>query len=221
MTVSRPSDSRQPSVLLIDYDSAVLKALPELMTRSVPSLRIDPCSSRDHAEQRLRLKRYQGVISNALLASMGGFSLLHATRSLQPQASFIVTTGPPEAELASQAIEKGSLDVIVTPPDPRPIETTLRVALWLFKLKTAIRYREEALSWIHGQREALSHDGRNRAEMVRMLERGAASYEQTIRAIETSYRLLLGTAARLEEASRLRATATLRSFDRRGRGPQV
>ncbi|HJT22341.1 MAG TPA: hypothetical protein VJ746_17850 [Nitrospira sp.] len=219
---------RQPSVLLIDYDSAVLKSLPHLISGNFPSLRVDPCSSRDHAEQRLRLKPYHGVIGNALLAAVDDFSLLHATRRLQPHASFIVTTGPKDAELASQAIERGSLDVIVTPPDPRPIGTTLQTALRLFQLRSMIRDREETLSWIRERRDALTRDRPERTSVTKLLEQRIQhmeqmlySYEQTLKAVENSCRLLLGTAARLEQTSRLRAYAALQALNRGGRDATV
>src|SRR4030095_5153499 len=93
------------------------------------------------AEEQIRTKRYHTVLSNVRFAGMRDFSLIRLNQSVQPSTPFIVTAAPEDADLASEALKRGSVDWIPTPFNEHEATAVVQLGLWLFQLRRVGRLR--------------------------------------------------------------------------------
>jgi FixJ family two-component response regulator len=218
METSTPIGGPQP-ILIVDDEPAHLSTLPQILDRSVHFCHFNLSSSYDHAGEQIRTKRYHAVLSNVRLAGMRDFGLIHLNQVVQPSTPFIVTAGPQDAELASEALKRGSIDLIPTPLDEHEATVVVQMALWLFQLRRTIEHKEEHLAVLRRQREMLTRILPQELERAQHVERDLRNEEATLASctkavdgIEHSLRLLIRAAKNLEESSHKQAWARLRSL---------
>lgn len=97
-------DSHSEVVVVVDDEPSILSAL----TRSLAA--DFEVESFDHAEDAMARVREGGVsvvLSDIGMPGMSGLDLLGAARELDPDLPFVLITGAPSVESATQAIERG------------------------------------------------------------------------------------------------------------------
>jgi DNA-binding response OmpR family regulator len=203
-------------ILIVDDELSHLSTLPQILRSRLDECHFSLSSSYDQAQEQIRTKRYHAVLSNVRFARMHDFSLLRLNQSFQPSAPFIVTARREEADLSSEALRRGSVDVIAAPFDERQAAAAMQLALWLFQLRRTIEPKEEHLAILRRQCEMLArilpHDWERAKHVEQDLQEEELSLESctaTMQEIERTLRSLMGAARILEEGSRERALARL------------
>jgi DNA-binding NtrC family response regulator len=198
-----------PNVLLAENNLALVEFLPCVLTRNIPSLAMDTCSSQDVATHKLAGNSYDVVICNVGLAEADNFLLLRQHRTLHPLTPFIVTAGAQHREMACEAIDNGALDIIVTPLIPQEAVSTVQLARKLYELRKIIASRHNRLMGLredHANRRIATWTDLkvvNRTiqaidEKYESRRHVLSAYERTIPALESSVALLAKQASVLE-----------------------
>jgi FixJ family two-component response regulator len=205
-------------ILIVDDELSHLSALPQILARSA-ECDFKLSSSYDQAEEQIRTSRYHAVLSNVRFAGMQDFSLLHLSQSFQPSAPFIVTARREDAHLTSEALRRGSVDLIAAPFDEQEAAAVVQMALWLYQVRRTIEHKEEHLAILRRQSEMLARILPHELERAKHVEQDLRDEEQTLAScttamhkVERSLRLLIGAAHKLEEGSRQRARARLHAL---------
>jgi FixJ family two-component response regulator len=206
-------------ILIVDDELSHLSTLPQILERRVAECQCSLSSSYDQAQEQIRTKRYHAVLSNVRFAGMRDFSLLHLNQSFQPSAPFIVTARREEADLTSEALRRGSVDLIAVPFDEQEAPAVVQIALWLYQLRRTIEHKEEHLAILRRQCEMLTRILPHELERAKHVERDLQNEEEslascttTMQAVEKTLRSLIGAAQKLEDGSRERAWARLDSL---------
>lgn len=218
MASNVPIGGPQP-ILIVDDELSHLSTLPEILRRRLDECQFSLSSSYEQAQEQIRTKSYHAVLSNVRFAGMRDFSLLHLNQSFQPSAPFIVTARQDEADLISEALKRGSVDVIVAPFEEQEAAAVVQIALWLFQLRRTIEHKEEHLAILRRQCEMLARILPHELERAKHVERDLQDEEQSLESctaamqeVERTLRSLIGAARKLEEGSRERAWARLNSL---------
>lgn len=218
MASNVPIGGPQP-ILIVDDELSHLSTLPEILRRRLDECQFSLSSSYEQAQEQIRTKNYHAVLSNVRFAGMRDFSLLHLNQTFQPSAPFIVTARQDEADLISEALKRGSVDVIVAPFEEQEAAAVVQIALWLFQLRRTIEHKEEHLAILRRQCEMLARILPHELERAKHVERDLQDEEQslesctaTMQEVERTLRSLIGAARKLEEGSRERAWARLNSL---------
>jgi FixJ family two-component response regulator len=218
MMSETPVVGPQP-ILIVDDESSHLSILSQILDKSIAACRLNVSSSYDHAQEQIRTQRYHAVLSNVRFAGMQDFSLIRLNQSFQPSTPFIVTAGQEDADLASEALKRGSVDLIASPLDEHEATVVIQMALWLYQLRRTIERKEEHLAVLRRQWEMLSRIVPQDVERATHVERDLRNEEHALESctqrmgeIENSLRLLIGAAKQLEEGSHERAWERLHSL---------
>jgi PleD family two-component response regulator len=222
MVASTPADppiGGPQSILIVDDEPPRLSTLSQILDKNIVACRFNLSCSYDQAREHIRTNRYHAVLSHVRFAGMRDFDLLQLNRSFQVGTPFIVIASQDDAALTSEALTRGSLDLITTPFNEYETTVVVQMALWLYQLRRTIEHKEEHLAVLRRQCEMLTRILPQEVERAQDVERDLRDEEQslascttTMRAIETSLRLLTGAAQKLEEGSRERAWARLVSL---------
>src|SRR5689334_7027103 len=206
-------------ILIVDDEVSHLSTLPQILRSWVEECQFSLSSSYDQAQELIRTQRYHAVLSNVRFAGMRDFSLIRLNQSFQPSAPFIVTARREEADLISEALRRGSVDLIATPFDEQEAAAVVQIALWLYQLRRTIEHKEEHLAILRRQCEMLARILPHALERAKHVERDLQDEEQslascttTMQEVERTLRSLIGAARKLEEGSRERAWARLNSL---------
>jgi signal transduction histidine kinase len=143
------------SVLLVDDDPALLRALPEALRLRMGDLQVTTVSSAADALELAGRIEYDAIVTDIKMARMDGFELLEQLRRLRPTTPTLLITGHGERDLAVKALRGGAYDFVQKPIDRDYIVASLRRAI---KTSRLARRLEE-------QRRALARDARVLNEM--------------------------------------------------------
>jgi DNA-binding NtrC family response regulator len=94
-------------ILLVDDDPALLRALPEALTRRLPGCEIVTADSGEDALALLRDDGFDLVISDLLMSGGGGGKVVEALAGLCPSIPTIIMTGTlerPDEKLPAAAV---------------------------------------------------------------------------------------------------------------------
>lgn len=78
---------------------------------------VDAVASSAEALERMRLERYDTIVSDIRMPGADGIQLLRAARSHDPSVPFLLMTGAPTVETAISAVEHGALKYLQKPFD--------------------------------------------------------------------------------------------------------
>ena len=206
LSISQTLSPSLPPILIVDQDPAFLH---NALKGDFPHLRFELCSAIEEAEQRLRTKRYQTLITNVRFVASQG-SLIYINQSEQWTAPCVVTAQrAQDTALVQQALRQGAIDCILKPVNRYQAIPTIQAALWLFQLRNHIAYRKHTLRDFKNHSEILPSDASEKAERAKLIEDLTASHEKTLAAIEHSIELLTRTAIEVEQKAKQRALARL------------
>ena len=161
------------SVLIVDDDPALLKALPETLELRLPGASIETCDSAAAALERILAVDYDAIVTDIKMPGMDGLALLAQARILRPDTPTLIITGHGEHDLAIQALRAGAYDYIQKPIDRDYFIASLNRAVQVRQLRRQVAEQRSALAQRANELEyvaqARTHDLREAAERVRAL----------------------------------------------------
>ena len=133
------------SILLVDDDPALLKALPETLKLRVPEVDVEVCDSGSAALERIKAIEYDAIVTDIKMPGMDGLVLLGHVRTLRPDTPTLVITGHGEHDLAIQALRAGAYDYIQKPLDRDYFIVSLNRAIQVRRLRRQVAEQQTTL----------------------------------------------------------------------------
>ena len=116
-----------PSVLLIDDDETIRKALAHTLTRE--GFSVDTAPDGKQALEKSQLRHYDLALVDIRLPDMEGTKLLKMLREKTPEIKEIIITGYPSIENAVQAVNDGADAYLIKPIKPADLLAKIREKL--------------------------------------------------------------------------------------------
>ena len=185
---ARPGTMNQPRVLIVDDDSVMLLALPDVLRLRMGEIAVDTADSAVAALNRMSAHNYDAIITDIKMPGMDGLSLLAEIRTRQPEIPTLLLTGYDDYALAVQALRGGAYDFIQKPIDREYLVASLRQAI-----QTAISARQAKQ-----QQMAL---GRHVQELQRTVEERTRELQEANRAFESPLRWLISRSQQMKKVA--------------------
>ncbi|PYV17395.1 MAG: hypothetical protein DMG21_08425 [Acidobacteria bacterium] len=135
----------QPSVLILDDDSALLKALSEALRLQMNGVTVDTAHSAAAALDRVAACDYDAIVADIKMAGTDGLTMLAEIRKLRPETPVLIITGHVEHELVVHALRGGAFDFITKPIDCDYFVGSLRRAIHQRQLSREDKERQLAI----------------------------------------------------------------------------
>jgi CheY-like chemotaxis protein/predicted transcriptional regulator len=116
-----------PSVLLIDDDETIRKALAHTLTRE--GFSVDTAPDGKQALEKSQLRHYDLALVDIRLPDMEGTKLLKMLKEKTPEIKEIIITGYPSIENAAQAVNDGADAYLIKPIKPADLLAKIREKL--------------------------------------------------------------------------------------------
>ena len=149
---------KQPRVLVVDDDPALLQALPEALQLRMAGVTVDTADSALAALDRLAARDYDAIITDIKMPGTNGLGLLAEIRTRWPDTPTIMITGHGEHALAIEALRGGAYDFIQKPIDRDHFVASLHRAIRAHAMNRLVKDRQLALErctselqWIVGR----------------------------------------------------------------------
>jgi CheY-like chemotaxis protein len=117
----------KPSVLLIDDDETITKALTR--TLAGEGFKVDTAPDGKRGLEKSRLVHYDVALVDIRLPDMDGTTLLRMLREENPEIKEIIITGYPSLENAIKAIDEGADAYVIKPFKPTDLLAKIREKL--------------------------------------------------------------------------------------------
>ncbi len=153
MTQPIPAASNQGTILIVDDEPIVLRALATFLERS--PYNVVTCLTPHEAIQHISNGDVQVVVSDVAMPEISGIELLRMVRQHDPDLPVVLVTGKPAFKSAAEAIEFGAFMYLVKPVKSDLFLSTIERAARLYRLAQTKR-----------QAIALFGDGAVEAERV-------------------------------------------------------
>jgi two-component system nitrogen regulation response regulator NtrX len=115
------------SILVIDDEKAIRKALNEILT--FEGFTVDEAGDGVEGLKKIKENNYDCILCDIKMPKMDGIEVLEQTRAEKPDIPFIVISGHGNIETAVDAVKKGAFDYISKPPDLNRLLITIRNAM--------------------------------------------------------------------------------------------
>src|SRR5262249_24770289 len=129
---SRPVESRDGKLLLVDDDPAVLRAYRKAL--STRGWAVETASDGAQAIDRLRGENFDVIVSDVSMPEVGGLEFLRKVREQDLDVPVVLMTGAPKLESAMRAVESGAFSYLVKPVEVEVLDDTIRRASQLHRL---------------------------------------------------------------------------------------
>jgi len=100
-------------VLIVDDERSIRVTLAEFLRGD--GFEVDTADDALSAQELLKTKDYDVVVSDVILPKMNGVELLHRIREASPHVQVIIMTGEPTVETASESVRAGASDYLFKP----------------------------------------------------------------------------------------------------------
>ncbi len=153
-------------ILVVDDEKCIRNTLREFLCDA--GFEVHTAADADEAMAFLRQTNYDLVVADIFLPQQSGFDLLRLTREYSPSVQFIIMTGNPSVDSASEAMRLGAVDYLYKPIVKEAILRSARHALKIKELndqKIALeeanrRYREDLEKLVEERTHALRESKR-------------------------------------------------------------
>ncbi len=115
------------SILVIDDEKAIRKALSEILT--FEGFTIDEAADGEEGVKKIKENTYDCILCDIKMPKKDGMEVLQIAREERPDTPFIVISGHGNIETAVDAVKKGAYDYISKPPDLNRLLITIRNAM--------------------------------------------------------------------------------------------
>jgi two-component system, NtrC family, C4-dicarboxylate transport response regulator DctD len=127
--------------MVVDDDSALLRAVTGLMQLHLPDVRVQPFDSPRRALARFEKQEVASLVTDLKMNELDGLALLRGAKALRPNVPVILFSGHIDAGLALQAVTLGAHDVLQKPFNREEFLTALTLALHTYDLAREVRIR--------------------------------------------------------------------------------
>ncbi len=124
---SRPEDAKAGGRVLVVEDDPLLSRSIARTLRANGAI-VTQASDGLLAEQMLRVRRFDLVLTDLSLPDMSGIEIVARARALDPDVSIVFMTGTPTADSAARAVELGALRYLMKPVEPQLLLSTVSEA---------------------------------------------------------------------------------------------
>lgn len=131
-------------ILLVDDDITLITLLKDLLHSNGYSVHI--VKSKDEAIEKLKLFRFQIVISDYMMPNGNGLELLDSCNQIDPDIQFIMITAFGSIENAVEALKKGAFHYLTKPIQIEELLIVIKKALNHRKLSTQNKFLSMELS---------------------------------------------------------------------------
>ncbi len=149
MTSSIAAPEHPGTVLIVDDDPLILRALAHTLERS-PYV-VVPCLSPHEAIRHISNGDVRVVVSDVAMPEISGIELLRTIRQHDPDLPVILVTGLPDLNIAAEAIEYGAFMFLVKPVNPETFVNAVERAARLYRLAQTKREAIELLGASSGE----------------------------------------------------------------------
>ena len=132
-------------ILIVDDDTALLEALPEMLRLRLEGMRIDTCDNAVEALDRVARVDYDAVVTDIKMPGMDGLAMLREIKQLRPKTPTLLITGHGEHDLAVKALRGGAYDFVQKPIDREYFVASLQRAIQLRRLDREVERQRQAL----------------------------------------------------------------------------
>jgi DNA-binding NtrC family response regulator len=132
-------------ILIVDDDTSLLQALPQLVALRMASVQVDTSDSALAALELIQAQDYDAIVSDIKMPGMDGLTLLSRIQELRPETPTLLITGHGEDELAIQALRGGAYDFIQKPIDRDYVVASLRRAIQTHQMRWQLVEQQRAL----------------------------------------------------------------------------
>ena len=115
------------SILVIDDEKAIRKALTEILT--FEGFTVEEAADGAEGAKKIKEGNYDCILCDIKMPKMDGLEVLQLAREEKPDTPFIVISGHGNIETAVDAVKKGAYDYISKPPDLNRLLITIRNAM--------------------------------------------------------------------------------------------
>jgi DNA-binding NtrC family response regulator len=115
------------SILVIDDEQAIRKALKEILT--FEGFTVDEAADGAEGLKKIKEGSHNVILCDIKMPKMDGLEVLAATREAKPDTPFILISGHGTIETAVEAVKNGAFDYISKPPDLNRLLITIRNAM--------------------------------------------------------------------------------------------
>ena len=128
-------------ILVVENDESLLLTFKHILCEEGYDAVAATCY--DGAMAAIESQEFTAIIADIVLGGKSGIDILRSARSQGLQCPFIIMTGHPEIETASQAVRMDAFDYLVKPVDKNGLLTVAKKATEHYRLKTQNeRYRK-------------------------------------------------------------------------------
>jgi EAL domain-containing protein (putative c-di-GMP-specific phosphodiesterase class I) len=136
------------AILFVDDEEKVRTSIARLLRRA--GHRVTEAASGRAALTALTAERFDVVLSDVHMPSLGGIELLRRVREFDLDVPVLLMTGAPTIETAAQAVRYGAIEYLVKPVDREVLEEAILRAARLGRLGRAKREAIGEASATHG-----------------------------------------------------------------------
>jgi FixJ family two-component response regulator len=133
------------SVLIVDDDPALLRALPEALRLRMGGVTVETAASAAAALDRIATQDYDAIVTDIKMPGMDGLALLGEIRTRRPDTPTLIITGHGENELVVRALRGGACDFIQKPIDRDYFVAALYRAIRAHVLSRRVKDRQLAV----------------------------------------------------------------------------
>src|SRR6266478_1169392 len=130
--------SNAPQILIVDDDTALLQALPRMISLRIVGVGVDTSESAQAALEQIQEHDYDVIVSDIKMPGMDGLELLAKIQELRPDTPTLLITGHGEHNLAIRALRGGAYDYIQKPIDRDDFVASLHRAIQTRQLRRQV-----------------------------------------------------------------------------------
>lgn len=134
-----------PYILLVDDDTALLQALPHMVSLRLHGVKVDTADSAIEALELIRSHDYDAIVSDIKMPGIDGLELLTRIKCLRPQTPTLLITGHLDQNLLIEAMKKGAYDFIQKPIDRIHFVAALHRAVQTRQLTHQVEEQQQLL----------------------------------------------------------------------------
>ncbi len=131
--------SNAPQILIVDDDTALLQALPRMISLRIVGVGVDTSESAQAALEQIQEHDYDVIVSDIKMPGMDGLELLAKIQELRPDTPTLLITGHGEHNLAIRALRGGAYDYIQKPIDRDDFVASLHRAIQTRQLRRQVK----------------------------------------------------------------------------------
>jgi serine phosphatase RsbU (regulator of sigma subunit)/ABC-type transporter Mla MlaB component len=176
-----------PTFLVVDDDAMVRKIVTRGLARLAPA-KVLEVEDGVAAQQVLREKRVDVVVTDVLMPNMSGLELMKWAQEHCPEPLWIVLSGLETFDAAVDALQLGAFDYLAKPPEVQRVRVAVRNALDQIEL---VRERKLLYEQIERSNEQLAEKVDQLEKACHLLEDQAAVIQSDLDRAEIIQRALL------------------------------